>query len=73
MASTIAAATTSRVNHLLSAATARAFLTAEIAMAAVNCGAPNVTRARAEKLLAEYFTLVEQAIPRTENALDRHS
>jgi hypothetical protein len=55
------------------AATARAFLTAEIAMAAVNCGAPNVTRARAEKLLAEYFTLVEQAIPRTENALDRHS
>jgi hypothetical protein len=42
-------------------------------MASVNCGAANVTRARAEKLLAEYFTLVEQAIPRTENALDRHS
>ena len=50
--------------------TARAFLAAEIAMASVNCGAANVTRAQAEKLLAR----VEQAIPRTEiNPLDRRS
>jgi hypothetical protein len=55
------------------AATARALMTAEIAMAAVNCGAANVTRAQAEKLLSEYFTLVEQAISRAENALDRPS
>ena len=54
--------------------TARAFLAAEIAMASVNCGAANVTRAQAEKLLGNYFALVEQAIPWTEiNHLDRRS
>jgi hypothetical protein len=47
--------------------TARALMAAEIAMAAVNCGAANVTRAQAEKLLADYFARVEQAIPWTEN------
>jgi hypothetical protein len=52
--------------------TARAFLVAEFAMASVNCGAANVTRAQAEKLLDDYFARVEQAIPWTEiNPLDR--
>jgi hypothetical protein len=49
------------------ATTARAFMAAEIAMASVNCGAANVTRAHAEELLGDYFARVEQAIPRTEN------
>jgi hypothetical protein len=50
---------------------ARAFMAAEIAMASVNCGAANVTRAQAEKFLCNYFALVEQAIPWTEiNHLD---
>ena len=54
--------------------TARAFLAAEIAMASVNCGAANVTRAQAERLLDDYFARVEQAIPWTEiNPLDRRS
>ncbi len=53
---------------------ARAFMAAEIAMASVNCGAANVTRAQAEKLLGDYFARVEQAIPFTENnPLDRRS
>ena len=52
----------------------RAFMAAEIAMASVNCGIANVTRAQAEKLLGNYFALVEQAIPWTEiNHLDRRS
>ena len=34
------------------ATTARALMAAEIAMASVNCGAANVTRAHAEKLHA---------------------
>jgi hypothetical protein len=56
------------------ATTARAFMAAEIVMASVNCGAANVTRAQAEKLLGNYFALVEQAIPWTENnRLDRRS
>ena len=45
---------------------ARAFMAAEIAMASVNCGAANITRAQAEKLLGNYFALVEQAIAWTE-------
>jgi hypothetical protein len=45
---------------------ARTFMAAEIAMASVNCGAANVTRAQAEKLLGSYFALVEQAIALTE-------
>jgi hypothetical protein len=56
------------------AATARAFMASEIAMAAVNCGTANVTRAQAENLLDDYFARVEQAIPWTENnPLDRRS
>jgi hypothetical protein len=56
------------------ATTARAFMAAEIAMALVNCGDVNVTRAQAEKLLGDYFACVEQAIPWTENnPLDRRS
>jgi hypothetical protein len=56
------------------ATTARVFMAAEIALASVNCGASNVTRAQAEKLLNVYFALVEQAIPWTENnPLDRRS
>src|SRR5262249_612324 len=50
------------------------FMAAELAMAAVNCGAPIVTRAQAEKLLDEYFALVERVVPLTEdNSLDRRS
>src|SRR6516164_6128448 len=53
---------------------ARTFMAAELAMASVNYGAPIVTRAQAESLLDEYFALVEQAIPLTEdNPLDRRS
>jgi hypothetical protein len=56
------------------ATTARALMAAEIAMASVNCGAANVTRAHAEELLGDYFARVEQAIPRTENnPLDHRS
>ena len=56
------------------ATTARAFVIAEIAMASVNCGAANVTRTQAEKLLEDYFARVEQAISWTENnPLDRRS
>jgi hypothetical protein len=51
---------------------ARAFMTAEMVMAAVNCGAWIDARARAEKLLDDYFALVDQAVPWTEhNPLDR--
>jgi hypothetical protein len=49
------------------ATTARAFMAAEIAMASVNSGSASVTRAQAEKLLGDYFALVEQAIPWTDN------
>ena len=56
------------------ATTARALMAAEIAMASVNCGAANVTRAHAEELLGDYFARVEQVIPRMENnPLDRRS
>jgi hypothetical protein len=48
------------------ATTARAFVVAEIAMAAVSAGT-NITRAQAEKLLEDYFARVEQAIYWTEN------
>jgi hypothetical protein len=52
---------------------ARAFMAVELAMAAVNCGA-TINRAQAEKLLDEYFALIEHAVPLTEeNALDRRS
>src|SRR5262249_21840252 len=53
---------------------ARAFMAVEVAMASVNCGAPVATRAQAEKLLDEYFALVAQAVPLSEdNTLDRRS
>ena len=53
---------------------ARAFMVVEVAMASVNSGAPVTTRAHAEKLLDQYFALVEQAVPLTEdNPLDRRS
>jgi hypothetical protein len=52
--------------------TTRAFMAAEIAMASANCGASDVTRTQAEKLLDDFFARVEQVIPRTENnPLDR--
>ena len=52
---------------------ARAFMAVELAMASVNCGAPIATRAQAEKLLDEYFALVEQAVSAntTERGLTR--
>jgi hypothetical protein len=53
---------------------ARAFMAAEIAMASVNSAAAIVSRAQAEKLLDNYFSGVEQAVPWTENnPLDRRS
>ena len=53
---------------------ARSFMAAELAMAAVNCGAPIGARAQAEKMLDEYFALLEQAVPLTaDNPLDRRS
>jgi hypothetical protein len=56
------------------ATTVRALMAAEIAMARVNFGSANISRAQAEKLLDDYFTRVEQAIPWTEiNPLDRRS
>jgi hypothetical protein len=51
---------------------ARALMAAELIMAAVNCGSSIAARARAEKLLDDYFALVEQAVPWTEhNPIDR--
>ena len=51
---------------------ARAFMAAEMVMAAVNFGASIDARARAERVLDDYFALVEQALTRTEyNPLDR--
>jgi hypothetical protein len=53
---------------------ARAFMAVELAMGSVNCATPIATRAQVEKLLDEYFALVEQAVPLTEdNPLDRRS
>jgi hypothetical protein len=52
---------------------ARAFLAAEMVMAAANCGG-SFARARAGKVLDAFFGLVEQAVPWTEdNPLDRRS
>ena len=50
----------------------RAFVAAEIVMASVNYGASMAARARAERLLDDYFSLVERAVFWTEqNPLDR--
>ena len=49
-----------------------AFMYAKVVMAVVNRGATRAARARAEKVLDDYFALVEQAISWTEhNPLDR--
>ena len=62
------------IEYEYAAATVRALMAAEIAMASVNCGRATVTRPQAEKLLDDYFARVEQAIPWTEiNSLDRRS
>jgi hypothetical protein len=43
-------------------------------MAAANCGGSIAARARAEKVLEDFFALLEQAVPCTEdNPLDRRS
>jgi hypothetical protein len=53
---------------------ARALMAAEMVMAAVNCGESSVARAQAEKLLDDYFALVEQSVSwTTHNPLDRRS
>ena len=53
---------------------ARAFMAAEMVMAAANCGGSIDAHARAEKLLDDYFALVEQTVSRIEhNPLDRRS
>ena len=53
---------------------ARAFMAAEMVMAAANCGGSIPARVRAERVLEDYFSLVEQAVPCTEdNPLDRRS
>ena len=53
---------------------ARAFMAAEMIMAAANCGGSIDARARAEKLLDDYFALIEQTVPSIEhNPLDRRS
>jgi hypothetical protein len=45
----------------------RAFMAAEMVMAAVNRGATMAARVRAEKVLDDYFALVEQAVSWTEH------
>ena len=53
---------------------ARAFMAAEVVMAAANCGGSIAARTRAEKLLDDYFALVDQAVSWTEHdPLDRRS
>jgi hypothetical protein len=53
---------------------ARAFMAAEIAMASANSEGAIVTRARAEKMVDDYFAFVEHAVPWTgSNPLDRRS
>jgi hypothetical protein len=52
----------------------RARIAAEIAMASVNAGNWVITRRHAERLLDDYFSLVEQAVPSNgANPLDRRS
>jgi hypothetical protein len=52
----------------------RAFKAAEMFMAVANCGGSIAARTRAEKLLDDYFALVDQAVSWTEhNPLDRRS
>ena len=51
---------------------ARAFMAAEMVMAAANCGGSIDARARAEKLLDDYFALVELSWIE-HNPLDRRS
>jgi hypothetical protein len=52
----------------------RARIAAEIAMASVNAGSWVITRRHAERLLDDYFSLIEQAVPSNgANPLDRRS
>jgi hypothetical protein len=54
--------------------TVRALMAAEIAMGSVNAGSRFVTRGHAERLLDDYFSLVEQSIQwDDDNSLDRRS
>ena len=53
---------------------ARALVVAEMFMAVANCGGSIAARTRAEKLLDDYFALVDQAVSWTEHdPLDRRS
>ena len=53
---------------------ARAFVSAELFMAAANSGGSVAARMQAENLLDDYFALVEEVVPRTEhNPLDCRS
>jgi hypothetical protein len=47
---------------------ARAFMAAEMIMAAANREGSIAARVRAKKLLDDYFALVEQAVPWTEES-----
>lgn len=51
---------------------ARAPMAAEMVMAVANCGGSIAARTQAEKLLDDYFALVEQGVSWTgHNSLDR--
>ena len=52
--------------HRMQSRMARALMATEMFMALANCGGSISARARAEKLLDDYFALVEQAIPWTQ-------
>ena len=53
---------------------ADALMAAEMFMAVANCGGSIAARTRAEKLLDDYFALVDRAVSWTEhNPLDRRS
>jgi hypothetical protein len=53
---------------------ARAFMAAEMIMAVANCGGSIAARVRAERVLDDYFALVEQAVlPTEDNPLNRRS
>ena len=62
------------ISSQCSRAMGSALTATEMLMALANCGGSIDARARAEKLLDDYFALVEQAVPWTEhNQLDRRS
>ena len=52
----------------------RGTMAAEMVMVAANCGGSIAARVRAEKVLEDFFALLEQAVPCAEdNPLDRRS